>query len=141
LKVALVYPSMGAKIRAAQMEPLTMAALAGLTPKDIAISFWDYRFENIPYDEPTDLAAISVQTFTAKRAYEIASEFRRRNVPVVMGGFHVSFMPEEALAYADAVVIGETEVLWPCGTHFLWHILNSVLLVLAMRALSPSVST
>ena len=91
MKVALVYPSMGAKIRAAQMEPLTMAALAGLTPKDIAISFWDDCFESIPYDEPTDLAAISVQTFTAKRAYEIASEFRRRNAPVVMGGFHDEF--------------------------------------------------
>lgn len=113
LKVTLVYPSMGEKMRAAQLEPLTMAALAGLTPKNISLSFWDDRIEDIPYHEPTDLAAITVHTFTAKRAYEIAAEFRQRNVPVVLGGFHVSFMPEEALEYADAVVIGEAEELWP----------------------------
>jgi radical SAM superfamily enzyme YgiQ (UPF0313 family) len=113
MKIALIYPSFGAKLRATQLEPLTMAALAGLTPPDVEIAFWDDRIEDIPYDDPVDLAALSVQTFTAKRAYEIAREFRKRNILVVLGGFHASFMPEEAHAHADAVVIGEAEELWP----------------------------
>ena len=51
--------------------------------------------EPIPFDEPTDLVAIPVETYTAKRAYQIASEYRRRGVPVVMGGFHATLAPEE----------------------------------------------
>ena len=51
--------------------------------------------ETIPFDEPTDLVAIPVETYTAKRAYQIASEYRRRGVPVVMGGFHATLMPDE----------------------------------------------
>ena len=100
-------------MRAVQMQPLTMAALAGLTPDGVTVSFYDDRLENVPYDAATDLVGISVQTFTAKRAYEIASEFRRRNVPVVLGGFHATAVPEEAAQHADAVVIGQAEDLWP----------------------------
>ena len=74
-----------------------MAALAGLTPKDVSLSFYDDRIEEIPYDQPTDLVGISVQVFTAKRAYEIAAEYRRRRVSVVLGGFHVTSMPEEVI--------------------------------------------
>ena len=113
MRVTLIYPSMGGPMQAAQMQPLTMAALAGLTPKDVSLSFYDDRIEKIPYDEPTDLVGISVQVFTAKRAYEIAVEFRRRGVPVVLGGFHVTSMPEEAMEYANAIVMGEAEALWP----------------------------
>ena len=56
---------------------------------------------------------MSVETYTAKRSYQIASEFRRRGVPVVMGGFHPTLVPEEASDYAEAIVIGEAEGLWP----------------------------
>src|SRR5258708_1920405 len=69
--------------------------------------------ETLPFDEKTDLVAMSVETYTAKRAYQIASEYRRRGVPVVMGGFHASLCPEEVGRYAEAVVIGEAEALWP----------------------------
>ena len=100
-------------MRAVQMQPLTMAALAGLTPDGVTLSFYDDRLENVPYDLATDLVGISVQTFTAKRAYEIAAEFRRRNVPVALGGFHATAIPEEAAQHADAVVIGEAEESWP----------------------------
>jgi len=113
VRVTLVYPSIGGRVRAAQMQPLTMAALAGLTPDDVALRFFDDRLEAVDCDAPTDLAAISVQTFTAKRAYEIAAGFRRRKVPVVLGGFHVTALPEEAAQHADAVVIGQAEDLWP----------------------------
>ena len=69
--------------------------------------------EVVPFDEPTDLVALSVETYTAKRAYQIASEYRRRGVPVVMGGFHASLCPDEVARFAEAVVVGEAEALWP----------------------------
>ena len=94
------------------MEPLPCATIASLTPPDVEIRFYDDRMEAIPYDEPTDLMAISVETYTAKRAYQIASEYRRRGVPVVMGGFHASLCPDEVARYAETVVIGEAESLW-----------------------------
>jgi radical SAM superfamily enzyme YgiQ (UPF0313 family) len=97
------------------MEPLAPATLAGLTPRDrdTQIRFYDDRTEPIPFDEPTDLAALSVETYTAKRSYQIASEFRRRGVPVVMGGFHPTLVPDEAGEYAESIVMGEAEGLWP----------------------------
>ena len=73
----------------------------------------DERLEPIRYDDPVDLVAITVETFTARNAYQIAARFRRRKVPVVMGGFHPTMLPEESLAYADAVVVGDAEGLWP----------------------------
>src|SRR5262245_2172896 len=56
---------------------------------------------------------MSVETYTARRSYQIASEFRRRGVPVVMGGFHPTLVPDEASEYAEAIVIGEAEGVWP----------------------------
>jgi radical SAM superfamily enzyme YgiQ (UPF0313 family) len=100
-------------VRSWQMEPLPAAQIAGLTPRGIDIAFWDDRMEPIPYDDPTDLVAISVETYTAKRAYQIASEYRRRGVPVVMGGFHATLLPSEVVRYAEAVVVGEAEDTWP----------------------------
>ncbi len=95
------------------MEPLPPALIAGLTPRDVEVRFYDDRMEGIPFDEPTDLVALSVETYTAKRAYQIASAYRRRGVPVVMGGFHASLCPEEVARYAESVVVGEAEALWP----------------------------
>jgi radical SAM superfamily enzyme YgiQ (UPF0313 family) len=119
MKIAIVHPCIGRRrgdkgyIRTWQMEPLPAATLAGLTPKDVEVRFYDDRMEAIPYDEKVDLVAMSVETYTAKRAYQIASDYRRRGVPVVMGGFHPSLCPEEVAEYADAVVTGEAEELWP----------------------------
>jgi radical SAM superfamily enzyme YgiQ (UPF0313 family) len=95
------------------MEPLPAAYIAGLTPRDIPITFWDDRMEQIDFDDRADLVAMSVETYTAKRSYQIASEYRRRGVPVVMGGFHPTLVPEEATQYAEAIVVGEAESLWP----------------------------
>ena len=97
MKLTLIYPSVGRKegkpyVRAWQMQPLSMAVLAGLTPADVDVAFYDDRMEAIRFDEPTDLVAMSVETFTALRAYRIAAQFRRRGVPVVMGGYHVTLL-------------------------------------------------
>jgi radical SAM superfamily enzyme YgiQ (UPF0313 family) len=119
MRLTLVHPCIGRRrgqpyIRTWQMEPLAPATLAGLTPRDAdtQIRFYDDRTESIPFDEPTDLVAMSVETYTAKRAYQIASEYRRRGVPVVMGGFHPTLVPEESSEYAESIVIGEAEGLW-----------------------------
>src|SRR6187399_1156927 len=118
MKLTLIHPCIGRRsgqryIRSWQMEPLPPAVIAGLTPPEVRIAFYDDRMELIPYDEPTDLVAISVETYTAKRAYQIATEYRKRGVPVVMGGFHASLCPDEAMRYAEAVVVGEAESVWP----------------------------
>jgi len=118
VKLTIIQPCMGRRIGAAyirtwQMEPLAPAVLAALTPDDVEICFHDDRMEQIPFDEPTDLVAITVETYTARRAYQIATEYRKRGVPVAMGGFHATLMPDEVAEYADAVVIGEAEESWP----------------------------
>jgi len=118
MKLTIVHPCIGRKpgqkyIRTWQMESLPAATLAGLTPKDVEVRFYDDRMEVVPFDEPADLVAISVETYTAKRAYQIASEYRKRRVPVVMGGFHATLCPDEVARYAEAVVCGEAEQLWP----------------------------
>ena len=79
----------------------------------VEVALHDDRMEQIPYDDPTDLVAITVETYTARRAYQIASEFRRRGVPVVMGGFHATLCPEEVARFAESIVVGEAEEVWP----------------------------
>src|SRR5262245_4447841 len=118
MRVTLIYPSVGRKentpyVRAWQMQPLSMALLASLMPPDVELRFYDDRMEEIPFDEPADLVAMSVETFTALRAYKIARAFRARGVPVVMGGYHVTLVPDEAAQEADAIVIGDAEPIWP----------------------------
>jgi radical SAM superfamily enzyme YgiQ (UPF0313 family) len=92
--------------------PLALAILAARTPTDVAVQLFDERLEAIPADDCPDLAAITVETFTARRAYEIADAYRARGVPVVLGGYHPTALPEEALRHADAVVIGDAEGSW-----------------------------
>ena len=118
MRLTLIHPCIGRRagqryIRSWQMEPLPPATLAGLTPRDVDLRFHDDRMEPIPFDAPTDLVAMSVETYTARRAYQIASEYRRRGVPVVMGGFHPTLCPDEVARYAEAVVVGEAEEVWP----------------------------
>ena len=117
MKLTLIHPCVGRYtgmkyLRSWQMEPLPMAQIAALTPKNIHITFYDDRMETIPYEEPTDLVGISIETYTAKRAYQIATEYRKRGVKVVMGGFHATLCPDEVTEYADAIVVGQAESVW-----------------------------
>ena len=93
-------------------QPLTLNVLGGMVPPGVEVEVVDDRIESINYDQPTDLVGISVKTFSARRAYEIAAEYRLRDVPVVMGGHHPSLLPAEALEHADAIVVGEAESVW-----------------------------
>jgi radical SAM superfamily enzyme YgiQ (UPF0313 family) len=126
MRLTLIHPAIGHKlgeryIRSWQMEPLPMAVIAGLTPSDVEIRFYDDRMETIPYDETTDAVVLSLETYTAKRAYQIASEYRRRGVPVIVGGFHATLLPQEAERYAEAVIIGEAELVWESVVDDLRH--------------------
>lgn len=118
MKLTFVLPGVGRKpgesyARSWTMEPLSLAVLASRTPPDIEISFIDDRLESINYDEPTDAVAMNIETYTARRAYAIAAQFRQRGVPVIMGGYHATLVPEEVQRYTDAVVVGQAESVWP----------------------------
>lgn len=92
--------------------PLGLLILAALTDPDIEVQIEDEYVKRIDFDEKVDLVGITAVTHTAARAYEIAGEYKKRGVKVVMGGIHVSNCPHEALEYADAIVIGEGEYVW-----------------------------
>lgn len=113
MKITFIRPHLIQKRAADALEPLVFAILARLTPPDVELALYDDRLELIPYDEPTDLVALTVETFTAKRAYQIAAQYRQRGVPVVMGGYHPTLLPDEAAQYADAIAIGDAEAIWP----------------------------
>jgi radical SAM superfamily enzyme YgiQ (UPF0313 family) len=117
MHVSFIKPNIGRRehslyVDEARMEPLMLGVLAGLTPRDVEVVLHDDRMESIPYDKPTDLVAITVETYTARRAYEIADEYRERGVPVILGGMHVTLLPEECAAHADSLFLGDAETLW-----------------------------
>ncbi|MBO7253783.1 MAG: B12-binding domain-containing radical SAM protein [Clostridia bacterium] len=117
MKITLIKPNIGRRehslyVDNASMEPLQLGILAAFTPSDIDVVMYDDRLENIPYDEYTDLVAITVETFTARRAYEISEEYRKRGRKVIMGGMHVSLIPKEVKEHCDSIMIGDAEDKW-----------------------------
>jgi radical SAM superfamily enzyme YgiQ (UPF0313 family) len=117
MKITLIKPNIGRLehslyVDEGRMEPLQLGLLAGLTPGDVECVLYDDRIEAIPYDEPTDLVAITVEIYTARRAYEIAEQYRRRGVPVILGGFHPTLVPDECRRHADAILIGDADGVW-----------------------------
>ncbi len=117
MKITFIYPCVGKRPgeeypNSWLMEPLAIAQLSALTPSSWERVFYDDRFDSIPYDDPTDLVALSVETYSARRAYQISARFRERGVQVVMGGFHPTLAPEDAAPHANALVVGEAEGVW-----------------------------
>jgi radical SAM superfamily enzyme YgiQ (UPF0313 family) len=92
---------------------LTMPTIAALTPPNVEVTIVDEYVQEIDFDAPVDLVGLTAIIIQSPRAYQIADQFRRRGVPVVMGGHHASAVPEEALQHCDVVVIGEAEGIWP----------------------------
>ena len=113
MKITFVRPNLYDDRSSDAMEPLCFAILKSLTPADIDVELYDERLEEIPFDIETDLVAMTVETYTARRAYQIADRLRRRGICVVMGGYHPTFLPEETLEHADAIVRGDAEDSWP----------------------------
>jgi radical SAM superfamily enzyme YgiQ (UPF0313 family) len=112
MKIAFVRPHLIDARSSDAMEPLVFAILAALTPPDVELVFFDERLEPLPEHLDADLVALTVGTYAARRAYQIAAHWRGYGIPIVMGGYHPSFLPQEALTYADAVVIGDAEGVW-----------------------------
>lgn len=117
MKVTFIKPNMGLVsgrpyYDRGRMEPLTFAVLAGQLPESTKCVLYDDRYERIPYSEHTDLVCINVEIYTARRSYEIADRFRSRGVPVALGGYHVSMIPDEAGPHADTLLLGDGEELF-----------------------------
>lgn len=114
MKITFIQPAIGKKenekyIDTWKMEPLTIATLKAFLPKDIETEFYDDRIELIDYDTKTDAVMITVETYTAARSYKIAKRFKARNIPVIMGGYHTTLVPEEVIDHCDSMLIGNAE--------------------------------
>lgn len=112
MHITFIRPNLGDFRATDAMEPIVFALLAGRTPVDVDIAFCDERLAPVPLEVSTDLVAMTVETYTARRAYQIAAHYRRRGVPVVMGGYHPTLLAEEAALYCDAIIIGDAEGVW-----------------------------
>ena len=101
--------------RSLRYAPLTLTTLAALVPADLhaEITLVDEGVDDVDVTQPADLVGMTVITGTAPRAYALAAEFRRRGVPVVLGGPHVTLVPDDAAPHADAIVVGYAEDTWP----------------------------
>ncbi|MEJ2673299.1 MAG: radical SAM protein [Deltaproteobacteria bacterium] len=92
---------------------MTLPYVAALTPPDIRVGLKDDMLEDITFQEDCDLVGLTCMSHQVPRAYQLAAGFRRRGIPVVMGGFHATLAPEECQEHADALVLGEAEETWP----------------------------
>jgi len=103
-------------VRLMRYAPLSITTLASLVPKELnaKIRLIDEVVEKTDYSKLNpDLVAISILTPAAEKGYILADYFRKRNIPVVLGGVHPTLMPEEAKQHADAIVLGYGEETWP----------------------------
>ena len=95
--------------------PLTLPTLAALVPPelDAEVVCIDEGISDVDLNLKADLIGMTVITGTATRAYELAAHFRRRGQTVVLGGPHVTLVPEDAQIHADSIVVGYAEQEWP----------------------------
>jgi len=99
----------------ASLPSLALVLLAALTPEDVEVEYIEV-YELKP-DEPLptrfDLVCLTSYTAMAYEMYALADRYRELGMPVVIGGLHASFDPQETKQHADAVCVGEGEMLWP----------------------------
>lgn len=115
MKILLISPCVDLEIRTPKgimIPQLSLHILYGLSPAEFSVKIIEEELEDINFDEECNLVGISCMTANAPRAYFIAQQFRERGKKVVLGGVHPTILPDEALKYADSVVIGEAEGAW-----------------------------
>jgi len=98
-------------IRSTAWPPLNLPYLAALTPDHYKVEVIDENIEPFKFQK-ADIVGITAYSSAVNRGYEIAQMYRKQGIPTVMGGIHVSMMPEEAVNYCDAIVVGEAEHVW-----------------------------
>ena len=118
MKVLLIQPSRFRQGRLDRRQRrwllgMTLPYVAALVPRDLQVAIKDDLLEEITFREECDLVALTFMSHQAPRAYQLAAGFRRRGLPVVMGGFHATLAPDECQEQADALVLGEAEEAWP----------------------------
>ena len=122
MRILLIMPDahmhklrLGPFVRSFREAPLTLTTLAALVPEqlDADIEIVDGSVSRIPANVDADMVGISAITGCARSAYALAGHYRKRGIPVVLGGVHVSILPGEALNHADSIVIGRGERAWP----------------------------
>ncbi len=96
-----------------KLQRVNLPLLAALTPPGHTVTIVDEAYAPDDTNQDVDLVGITVMTDLVLRAYHIADIYRRKAVKVVMGGIHPTVLPDEALEHADAVVVGESEGVWP----------------------------
>lgn len=101
--------------RSLRYSPLTLVTLAAYIPDELnaEVQIFDEGIEEAPDRPDADLIAMTVITGSAKRAYELAARYREQGIPVVLGGPHVTLIPEDAAPHADCIVTGYAEHTWP----------------------------
>ena len=122
IKIALVSPKGplyrhrgGIWKKSLRYQPLTLTTLAALVPPELSVELQllDEGIADVPLDLDADLVGLTVITGTAMRAYELAGHFRKNGSTVVLGGPHVTLIPDDAQPHADAIVTGYAEDTWP----------------------------
>jgi radical SAM superfamily enzyme YgiQ (UPF0313 family) len=122
MKVALLSPKGplyrnrgGIFKKSLRYQPLTLTTLAALAPPELDIDFtlYDEGIADISSDLDADLVGLTVITGSSMRAYELARHYRARGIAVVLGGPHVTLVPQEAQQHADAICVGYAEETWP----------------------------
>jgi radical SAM superfamily enzyme YgiQ (UPF0313 family) len=99
----------------AQLPSLALLVLAAVTPEDVEVEYIEVAEVQQHASLPTDFDLVCITSYTAMayQMYDLADRYRALGVPVVLGGLHASFTPEETKEHADAVCLGEGEALWP----------------------------
>lgn len=122
IKIALISPKGplyrhrgGIWKKSLRYQPLTLTTLAALVPRelDVELQLFDEGIADVPLDLDADVVGLTVITGTAMRAYALADHYRRRGLTVVLGGPHVTLIPEDAAPHANAIVVGYAEDSWP----------------------------
>jgi radical SAM superfamily enzyme YgiQ (UPF0313 family) len=92
--------------------PLSLLVISALTPKRHKVTMEDENVEKLNLDDSPDLVGITVKVDTFNRSAEIAAGYRKRGIPVIVGGIHPTAAPNDCAKIADSVFIGEAETLW-----------------------------
>jgi radical SAM superfamily enzyme YgiQ (UPF0313 family) len=100
------------KARVIRFQQVTMPYLAALTPPHWSVEHIDEECSKVNFDIDVDLVGITFHTPSANHAYRISAKFREKGIPVVLGGPHVTLVPDEAINHADTIIVGEAEDIW-----------------------------